>query len=101
MASKRAAARSKYLRTRSFELMTEDLRQGGEGEIAHQPPQARLGGAEVQVVRGARAPGERNARVIGVELPGMQVEDHRPARGLRALEVGARDRVGVDAEVRA
>src|SRR5687768_12330142 len=98
MASKRAAARSKYLWTRSLELMAEDLREGGEGEVADQPPEAGRGGGEVHVVGGARPPGEGHARVPGVELPGVEVEHDRTACALRALEVGARDRVGVDAE---
>src|SRR5207247_6431859 len=82
------------------ELGGEHLAQWPERALAEQAAEARLGPAQVQAVadtREERRP--RDDRLLGIDLPGMQVDDRRPALGVDALDRPARDPERQEAEV--
>src|SRR5205823_4080323 len=86
-----AVAGDSELGTRNSELGTllvdtEHLPHGREREVAEQPPQPALSRAQVDVVSESNPPGKRNARVIGVDLPRMEVEDGGLSRAVDGAE---------------
>src|SRR5207247_11154634 len=71
-----------------------------EGARAEQAAEARLGPAQVQAVADAREERRpRDDRLLGIDLPGMQVDDRRPALGVDALDRPARHPERQEAEV--
>src|SRR5437867_3052801 len=80
--------------------MLEDLTERGEAEVLEQALQLRLGRAQVGVVSEPWLPVERDPRVMRIQLPRVEVEDHRTASPFGGAEVRARHGVGIETEVR-
>src|SRR6266403_1942581 len=74
--SRRAGARRG--RSALTELRGEHLAERAEGTLAEQAAEARLGPAQVQAVADAREERRpRDDRLLGIDLPGVQVDDRR------------------------
>src|SRR2546426_2075 len=98
--SRRAGARRG--RSALTELGGEHLAERVEGALAEQAAEARLGSAQVQAVADAREERRpRDDRLLGIDLPGVQVDDRRPALGVDALDRPARHPERQEAEGRA
>ena len=70
-----------FLNTASRPLLQEHAVDAVPAEVAQQPAQPVLGVVEVQVVAEARLhAGALHARLLGIELPRMEVEDRRLLR---------------------
>src|SRR3989442_146067 len=96
--SRRAGARRG--RSALTELRGEHLAERAERALAEQTAEARLGPAQVQAVADAREERRpRDDRLLGIDLPGMQVDDRRPALGVDALDRPARHPERQEAEV--
>src|SRR5438132_14336855 len=73
------------------QLGGEHLAERAERALAEQAAEARLGPAQVQAVADAREERRpRDDRLLGIDLPGVQVDDRRPALGGDALDRPAR-----------
>src|SRR6185369_12571612 len=85
----------------SSELMVEHLAKWSKREIVEKTRESRARGAEIHVMCQVRLPVKRHARMIGVELPRMEIEDGRVSPSLGGPHVGSGQPIGINAEVRA